>query len=83
VLLEAEGDPKAPEPRIASAQPGSGARVAVPLDYQALRSKDRALGRRWRECVAEVFRSCFERGLEGVWMSKDGVYGFDFPDATA
>ena len=80
VLLEVEGEPDRPRPRATGEGPEPGARVAVPPDYHALKAADPPLARRWRECAAEVFRSCFGAGLVARWISRQGVYVFDRPE---
>jgi predicted GNAT superfamily acetyltransferase len=77
VLLEAHGEPEAPQPKETGAPLGPGAVVAIPRDHQALRSNDPELGQRWRDTSAGVFDACFAGGLEGVWMTEDGRYVFD------
>src|SRR5262249_37440554 len=76
-LLEAAGDPGAPEPVPAEASPEPGATVTIPLDFLRLRRADPALGGRWRGATASAFRACFDAGLQAVAMSKAGVYTFD------
>jgi predicted GNAT superfamily acetyltransferase len=77
VLLEAQGEPDAPEPKETGAPVGPGAVVVVPRDHADLRSKDPQLGRRWRETAADVFDACFKAGLAAAWMTKDGRYIFE------
>jgi predicted GNAT superfamily acetyltransferase len=80
VLLEAQGEAEAPEPKETGAPVGPGAVVAIPTDHAELRSRDPQLGRRWRETSAEVFEACFAAGLAAVWMTDDGRYVFDAID---
>jgi predicted GNAT superfamily acetyltransferase len=75
-LLLAEGDPEEPRPRATGAVPAPFARVAVPRDYHALRSRDPGLGRDWREACREVFAECFDAGLVCWWMTRDYEYVF-------
>ena len=75
-VLEAEGEGRAPRPRLTGARPSPGATVAIPRDYLALREKDPALAREWRETSANALSSCFDQGLEATWMTKDGRYIF-------
>ncbi len=77
VLLEAHGEPEAPQPKETGAPLGPGVVVAIPKDHQALRSNDPELGRRWRDTSAVVFDACFAGGLGAVWMTEDGRYVFD------
>jgi predicted GNAT superfamily acetyltransferase len=77
VLLEAQGEPDAPEPKETGAPLGPGAVVVVPRDHADLRSKDPQLGRRWRETAADVFDACFKAGLAAAWMTRDGRYIFE------
>jgi predicted GNAT superfamily acetyltransferase len=77
ILLEAQGEPDAPEPKETGALAGPGAVVAVPRDHAGLRSKDPQLGRWWRETAADVFDACFEAGLAAAWMTEDGRYIFE------
>ena len=76
VLEATDGEDLAPRPRLTGARPTPGATVAVPRDYLALRDKDPALARKWRETSARALSSCFEEDLEATWMTKDGRYIF-------
>ena len=76
-LLEAVGDPEAPEPRLTGAACAPGATVAIPRDHNALKSRDPALASRWRDAGAEAFRTCFEAGLVATWF--DRAYVFEEP----
>jgi predicted GNAT superfamily acetyltransferase len=76
-LLEAQGEPDAPEPKETGAPAGPGAVVTIPRDHAQLRSKDPRLGRQWRDTAAGVFDACFEVGLVATWMTGDGRYIFE------
>jgi predicted GNAT superfamily acetyltransferase len=76
-LLEAVGDPEAPEPRLTGAACAPGATVAIPRDHQALKSRHPALASRWRDVSSEAFRMCFDAGLVATWF--DGAYVFEEP----
>jgi len=79
VLLDAVGDPAAPQPSATGAQPGRRALVAIPRDHLALRQRDPALGAVWRDAAAEAFRACFEAGLVATGFTPDGRYVFEGP----
>ena len=76
-LLEALGDPEAPEPRLTGEACAPGATVAIPRDHQALKSRHPALASRWRDVSSEAFRMCFDAGLVATWF--DGAYVFEEP----
>jgi predicted GNAT superfamily acetyltransferase len=80
LLLEAVGDPDAPEPKDTGMKPGPGAAVAIPPDHLALRMADPELGRRWRDACAAASRRCFEQGLVATWFSRDSTYLFEPPE---
>ena len=78
LILEAvDADGPAPRPKATGVKPHPGCVVAVPRDYAALRAVDAELAREWREASAEAFTACMERGLEAMWMTRDGRYVFD------
>ena len=79
LLLDVEWGPNGPSPKSTGAGAAAGARVRIPLDHLAIRSRDPELGRRWRECSAEAFERCLAAGLAAVWISKEGEYVFDRP----
>ena len=77
-LLEAAGDPDAPEPVATSARPEPGATVAIPAGLPAAaprRPRAWALGGATRPRRPSA--RCFDAGLQAVAMSKAGVYTFD------
>jgi predicted GNAT superfamily acetyltransferase len=76
VLLACVGDGDVPRPKETSAEPQAGAVVEVPLDHPALRARDPALGREWREASARVFEACFQAGLAAAWIDRGGRYVF-------
>lgn len=74
----AAGDAGSPRPEWVAEEPDAlGATVAIPTDYQALRSRDPALGRTWRDTAATAFEACFRRGLVGTSISAGGTYTFE------
>ena len=80
-LLEAEGDPEAPEPRIADGPPGDRALVAIPADHFSLRQRDPELAGRWRSAAGRAFRSCMDAGMVATAITRDGRYVFERPPA--
>jgi predicted GNAT superfamily acetyltransferase len=76
-LLETEGELDAPEPRETGGRAAAGATVTIPRDHAELRSRDPALGRRWRDRAADAFDACFAAGLVATWMTKEGTYVFE------
>ena len=79
LILAADGAPDVPVPRATGATPEAGAVVEVPADHFELRMRDPELGRRWREVSAKAFQACFDAGLVGAWITRDGRYTF-LPD---
>lgn len=65
LALAASGDP--PRPDDPAALPDAPlVRVAVPDDFSAVRSRDGALGREWREATRRIFLAYFARGYVAV-----------------
>jgi len=69
-------------PRPTGKPPQPGATVAVPADHHALKGRDPAAARAWRDAVEEAARRCFEAGLAAVWLDRDRGYVFDLPEAA-
>ncbi len=80
-LLEADGDPVAPEPRLVDGPPGHRALVAVPADHFGLRQRDPDLAGRWRVAAGRAFRSCMDAGMVATAITRDGRYLFEHPSA--
>lgn len=76
VVLSRSGDEELPRPNATGLAPEPGAVVEVPLDHAALRARDRGLSTEWREASAAAFHSCFQSGLVGAWMDREGRYVF-------
>ena len=79
-MLDLEGPPEEPAPRMFDVAPDRGAVVRVPADHHAIRRRHPGLGREWREASASVFEACFDAGLVGWWISREGAYVFEPPD---
>jgi len=75
-ILEALGDPEAPEPAAKDAQLGAGCTVAVPADHLAMRTRDPALGIRWRDAAGEAFDRCFAADLVATRIDPKARYLF-------
>ena len=76
-VLEAVGDP--PEPKPTGLAPVPGITVAVPRDHLALKGAHPELAGRWRDASAEMFRVCFDAGLQATWFDRDRGYVFTEP----
>ncbi len=76
-ILDARGDPAAPEPVPVAATLSGGCSVSIPTDHLALRTRDPALGARWRDAAADAFDRCFAGGLVGSWIGPGGRYRFE------
>ena len=76
VLLDAEGDQEAPQPRVTGNRPQPGAVVRIPIDYHEMRWRDPGLGTAWREASTRAFEACFRSGLVAAWIGPDGRYVF-------
>jgi predicted GNAT superfamily acetyltransferase len=76
VLLACAGAGDLPRPNETGAEPEPGAVVEVPLDHAAVRTRDAALGREWRESSGRIFGACFDAGLAAAWIDRRGRYVF-------
>jgi len=75
LALETSGDP--PRPQQPAALPeGEFVRVAVPDDFGAVRRRDAALARGWRETSRVVFLEYFRRGYAAVDFLRSTPAGF-------
>ena len=74
-VLGREGD-AAESPRPGSPAPPSGDRalIRIPREYHALRARDPALARAWREATGEAFERCFDAGLSVEGFTEDSTY---------
>ena len=76
-ILEAVGPPEAPEPVIADEPVPRRGFVSIPRDHLALRTRDPALGGRWRDAAADAFERCFAAGLVATRIISDARYLFE------
>lgn len=75
LALSASGDP--PQPEEPARLPGAPVvRIAVPHDFLALRRRDAALARAWREATRRVFLRYFERGYVAGDFLRSPAAGF-------
>ena len=76
-LLDALGDPSAPEPSPTGRGPGDRALVAIPPNHMSLRRERPELAAAWRDAAAEAFAACFDHGLSATAVTNDGRYLFE------
>jgi predicted GNAT superfamily acetyltransferase len=62
-VLEARGDPEAPNPVPTDGPSPDGAVIEIPRDHPDLRRRDSGLATRWREAMADAMEACFASGL--------------------
>ena len=62
-VLEARGDPEAPDPVPTGGPSPDGAVIEIPRDHPELRQRDSGLGSHWREATAVAMEACFASGL--------------------
>lgn len=79
-VLEAGGDPAAPEPRWTGTEAEPGVAVAIPPDQHALKAADPVLAGRWRDAAGEAFGRCFDKGLVASWFERGSGYVFERPE---
>jgi predicted GNAT superfamily acetyltransferase len=75
-LLDAHGDPEAPEPVATDAQLRAGCTVAIPGHHLALRTRDPELSIRWRDAAAAAFDRCFAADLVATRIDSKARYFF-------
>lgn len=69
-LLRAEGDRPAP---VGAAAGSSHALVEIPLEFQALKSRDRALAVEWRQAARAALEPAFAAGYAAVELLRDAA----------
>ena len=75
-ILDARGDPEAPEPVDKDAGLGGGCTLSIPADHFAIRTRDPGLGTLWRDASAAAFDRCFAAGLVATRIAPGGRYVF-------
>jgi predicted GNAT superfamily acetyltransferase len=76
-ILDARGEPTVPEPVSFEAPVGAGCTVSIPKDHLSLRSRDPALGTRWRDAAAAAFDRCFAADLVATRIDPKARYVFE------
>jgi predicted GNAT superfamily acetyltransferase len=77
-LVSRSGDRSGDEPVISAAAPVDGAlTVAVPVDVEALRVRDRAAALRWRHAVRDALMTRLAAGWRISGITRDGRYLLD------
>jgi predicted GNAT superfamily acetyltransferase len=77
-VLTRTGPDDAPEPSAISEPPSEGAAtIAIPRDYQSLRSGDHGLAGSWRKACSSALSACFEAGLVVTGFTEDSAYVLD------
>jgi predicted GNAT superfamily acetyltransferase len=73
-VLGREGDPERCAPTAVRAPKGVLALIRLPREYHDLRQADPALGRAWRDAVADGVRACFQAGMRVTGFTADASY---------